>query len=111
LTSDCDNWCKVNIRNAKPIEFLPDPEWTEDHLEQVSDHVARMHAMTNQLPDSILQSAIYGRLMAAALSAVSAGILALDQAQAALAAGLAIVGAALAAASKIREWLKTRQSN
>jgi hypothetical protein len=47
--------------------------------------------------------------MAAALSAVSAGVLVLDQAQAALAAGLAIVGAALAVASKVREWLKSRQ--
>ena len=61
------------------------------------------------VPDSLLQSALYGRLLSAGLSAASAVLLFLDQAQAALAAGLAIVAAAAAAASKVREWLRARQ--
>lgn len=62
--------------------------------------------MSTQMPDTILQSAIYGRLLSAALSVCSAGVIFLDQAQTTLAAGLAIVAAAASALSKVREWLK-----
>ena len=86
--------------------WLYDP--CQDEHEQARELARLIRSMNRrfEMPDSILQSALYGRLMAAGLSGVSAVLLFLDQANAALGAGLAVVAAAAAAASKLREFIR-----
>jgi hypothetical protein len=88
--------------------WLYDPTQDEHTQAHELERLIRSLNRSNDMPDSILKSALYGRLMAAALSGAGAMVAVLDQTQIALTAALAIVGAALAAASKVREWLKTR---
>jgi hypothetical protein len=89
--------------------WLYDPTQDEHIQAHELERLIRSLHRSDDMTDSIIQSALYGRLMAAALSGAGAVVAVLDQTQIALTAALAIVGAALAAASKVREWLRARQ--